>query len=82
MTINHIAASLDLTSTDDFVLQYINMLLGIYPKTKVECVHVTPVFDLATALYTHDTEELEGAEERRKAIEQDIELKVLSLIHI
>ncbi len=77
MTINHISASLDLTSTDDFVLQYINMLLGIYPKTKVECVHVTPVFDLATALYTHDTEELEGTEERREAIEQDIELKVL-----
>lgn len=80
MTINHIAASLDLSSTDDFVLKYINMLLGIYPKTKVECVHVTPVFDLATALYTHDKEELEGTEERRKVIEQEIELKVLENI--
>jgi len=77
MTINHIAASLDLTSTDDFVLQYINMLLGIYPKTKVKCIHVTPVFDLATALYTQDTEELEGAEERRKLVEDDIDAKIV-----
>lgn len=80
MKINHIAASLDLTSTDDFVLQYINMLLGIYPKIKVECTHVTPVFDLATALYTHDTEELEATAERRKLVEEDINEKIVKFI--
>jgi len=80
MTINHISASLDLTSTDDFVLEYINMLLGIYPKMKVECIHITPIFDLATALYTHDTDELEATEERRKLIEKDIESKLVKFI--
>jgi len=57
------------------------LLLSIYPKTKVECVHVTPVFDLATALYTNDTEELEGAEERRQLVENDIEGKVALYIN-
>jgi len=80
MIINHIAASLDLTSTDDFVLKYINMLLGIYPKTKVECIHVTPIFDLATALYTQDTDELEATEERRKLIEEDIKSKLVKFV--
>ncbi len=76
MKIQHIAVALDLSSTDDIVLQYINMLLSIYPEAKVECTHVMPEFDLATALYENDKEMLGAVSERRSVIESSIREKI------
>ncbi len=80
MIIQHIACALDLSTIDHAVLKYINLLLSVYPKAKVDCTHVMPEFDLATALYQNDHAMLEATAEQSASIEAIIKEKVLTHI--